>query len=73
MPSVSSGPPQRILQKARVCGPIPIRGADGLAIPPQIMRWRAGRIVALVLKALLVLSASFALIALGIFLIRGSR
>ena len=40
---------------------------------PQIMRWRAVRIVALVLKALLVLSASFALIALGIFLIRRSR
>ncbi len=45
----------------------------GQQYPPQIMRWRAVRIVALVLKALLVLSASFALIALGIFLIRRSR
>ena len=45
----------------------------GQQYPPQIMRWRAVRIVPLVLKALLVLSASFALIALGIFLIRRSR
>ena len=41
--------------------------------PSQMVHWRAGRIVALVLRALLVLSASFALIALGIFLIRCSR
>ena len=37
--------------------------------PPQMMRWRAFRIVALVLKALLVLSTSFAPIALGIFVL----
>ena len=53
-----------------VVTPTPITGRQ---YPPQMMRWRAFRIVALVLKALLVLSASFALIALGIFLMRRSR
>src|SRR5437879_3224513 len=45
----------------------------GRQYPPPMMHSRAVRIVGLVLRVLLVLSASFPLIALGIFLIRRSR